>query len=402
MPSMSEWRVPYLLSNLDLVNESLTLMAGKASSPAAANWYSRSTPVVVSSVTPLTDSAIVVHLVLSVSKRARSSARNTLYSSESSSSPGGTTPAFSNCAPRRTSIVASPPSSRIMLAGSPGQVSICSAAHQYSSRDSPFQANTGVPLGSSTLPYRPTTTAAAAWSWVEKMLQDAQRTSAPRSTRVSISTAVCTVMCSDPEIRAPASGRTSAYSRRSAIRPGISCSASVISLRPKSARASEATFQSRSPDRSTDRSRPRVVEVDTSVLLRGARDSSRAVTARWPDSGSALHRTPAPGVHVTGEDSGSGRCVRMITQFIRPRRPAMIDEPGGGQWSGDCLDPGQPQGPWRRSAARQDRRSRAGSADHLGPRPDRTTTRGAVAARRDGLHVRRVRLGGRRNVEKKS
>ena len=36
-----------------------------------------------------------------------------------------------------------------MLAGSPGQVSICSAAHQYSSRVSPFQANTGTPLGSS-------------------------------------------------------------------------------------------------------------------------------------------------------------------------------------------------------------------------------------------------------------
>ena len=36
-----------------------------------------------------------------------------------------------------------------MLAGSPGQVSICSAAHQYSSSVSPFQAKTGMPLGSS-------------------------------------------------------------------------------------------------------------------------------------------------------------------------------------------------------------------------------------------------------------
>ena len=41
-----------------------------------------------------------------------------------------------------TIIVASPPSSRIMLAGSPSQVSICSAAHQYSSRVSPFHAKT--------------------------------------------------------------------------------------------------------------------------------------------------------------------------------------------------------------------------------------------------------------------
>src|SRR6476469_768054 len=242
MPSISECLVPYLLSNLDLVTESLTLMAGNWSSPAAANMYSRSTPVVVSSVTPCTDSAIVVHFVLSVSKRWRISARNTLYSSESSSSPGGTTPAFSNCAPRSTSMVASPPSSRIMLAGSPGQVSICSAAHQYSSSDSPFQANTGVPLGSSTVPCGPTTTAAAAWSCVEKMLQDAQRTSAPSATSVSMSTAVWIVMCSEPMILAPRSGLAAEYSARIAIRPGISCSASRISRRPKSASDRSATL----------------------------------------------------------------------------------------------------------------------------------------------------------------
>ena len=34
MPSISEWRQPYLLSNLDLVTESLTLMAGKSSEPS--------------------------------------------------------------------------------------------------------------------------------------------------------------------------------------------------------------------------------------------------------------------------------------------------------------------------------------------------------------------------------
>ena len=50
---------------------------------------------------------------------------------------------------------------------------------------------------------RPTTTAAAAWSWVEKMLQLAQRTSAPRAVSVSISTAVWIVMCREPAIRAP-------------------------------------------------------------------------------------------------------------------------------------------------------------------------------------------------------
>ena len=111
---------------------------------------------------------------------------------------------------------------------------------QYSSSDSPFQAKTGTPAGASGVP-SPTTTAAAAWSWVEKMLQDAQRTSAPSATSVSISTAVCTVMCSDPAIRAPASGFDSPYCSRMAISPGISCSARPISLRPNSARFRSAT-----------------------------------------------------------------------------------------------------------------------------------------------------------------
>ena len=78
--------------------------------------------------------------------------------------------------------------------------------HQYSSSVSPFQAKTGTPAGASTVPFGPTATAAAAWSWVEKMLQEAQRTSAPSATSVSIRTAVWMVMCSEPAIRAPASG----------------------------------------------------------------------------------------------------------------------------------------------------------------------------------------------------
>jgi hypothetical protein len=52
--------------------------------------------------------------------------------------------------------------------------------------------------------------AAAAWSWVEKMLQDAQRTSAPSATSVSIKTAVWIVMCKEPAMRAPLSGCASA------------------------------------------------------------------------------------------------------------------------------------------------------------------------------------------------
>jgi hypothetical protein len=92
------------------------------------------------------------------------------------------------------------------------------------------------------VPSGPTTTAAAAWSWVEKMLQLTQRTSAPSATSVSMSTAVWIVMCSEPMMRAPASGWASANSARVAMRPGISCSASWISLRPKPARERSATL----------------------------------------------------------------------------------------------------------------------------------------------------------------
>ena len=68
---------------------------------------------------------------------------------------------------------------------------------QYSSSVSPLLAKTGVPL---------TARAAAAWSCVEKMLQLAQRMSAPRACSVSISTAVWMVMCKLPAMRAPLSG----------------------------------------------------------------------------------------------------------------------------------------------------------------------------------------------------
>jgi len=53
MPSGSEWRQPYTLSNFDLVTQSLTLIAGNMSSPLSAIWIRRWTPVVVSSETPI-------------------------------------------------------------------------------------------------------------------------------------------------------------------------------------------------------------------------------------------------------------------------------------------------------------------------------------------------------------
>jgi len=110
-----------------------------------------------------------------------------------------------------------------------------SVHHQYSSRVSPFQAKTGIPASAM---------AAAAWSWVEKMLQLAQRTSAPRATSVSISTAVCTVMCRLPVTRAPFRGCAPRYRSLMAISPGISFSAISISFRPNLARDISATLYS--------------------------------------------------------------------------------------------------------------------------------------------------------------
>ena len=78
-----------------------------------------------------------------------------------------------------------------------GPRTVCSMHHQNSSSFMPFQANTGMPAAA---------TPAAAWSWVEKMLQDDQRTVAPSAVSVSISTAVWMVMCRQPAMRAPASG----------------------------------------------------------------------------------------------------------------------------------------------------------------------------------------------------
>src|SRR5690348_8988115 len=190
----------------------------------------------------------------------------TRISSDSAESADGTAPARSYSAPRCTSRVASPPSSRIRLGPPSGHESARSVHHQYSSSVSPFQANTGMPLGLSGVPSGPTATAAAAWSWVEKILQEAQRTFAPRATSVSIRTAVWIVMCSEPVMRAPRSGCDSPYSRRVAIRPGISCSASWISLRPKAAKPRSATLKS--------------APVETVVVLMGAPGSGEWACGR--------------------------------------------------------------------------------------------------------------------------
>ncbi len=137
MPSTSDSRQPYRLSNFDLVTESLTLMAGISRSPFACIWYRRWTPVVVSSVTPRTDASCFEYQLgfsamrfLMAAKRTRSSSLCGLARTEAS---------FSAFEPRCSSRVASPPSSRIMFVAPPsGHSKMRWVKPQYSSSDSPL------------------------------------------------------------------------------------------------------------------------------------------------------------------------------------------------------------------------------------------------------------------------
>ncbi len=114
--------------------------------------------------------------------------------------------------------VKSPPSSKIMFNGflSSPKNNVCSIHQSNSSSFNPFQAYTETPAAA---------IAAAAWSCVENILQELQVTSAPKSTKVSINTAVCIVMCKHPAILAPANGFCPLYSSLKLIKPGISASA---------------------------------------------------------------------------------------------------------------------------------------------------------------------------------
>merc|ERR1719261_458267 len=191
MESGKEWRQPYTLANFDFVTQSLTLMAGNRSSPLVAISFKRCTPVVVSSLTPWQAAAILVNLVLSFGMLSFRSCRMHLNSALSVLLGSGRLSSLayfsSNSLPLWIKRVASPPSSTSWSHPSlPGTVIICSVHHQYSASVSPFHAKTvHVPR---------LAIAAAAWSCVLKMLQDAHRTLAPIASRVSMSTAVCTVM----------------------------------------------------------------------------------------------------------------------------------------------------------------------------------------------------------------
>ncbi len=142
-------------------------------------------------------------------------------------------------------MVASPPSSRIMLAGSSSlqPATICSVHHQYSSSVSPLPGEDGNAL----------------------RVLPACRSGRPRRQRQRVPSRRCCRRPSAPwrrrderldehgrldghleradDARA-ASAWASAYSRRIDIRPGISCSASSISLRPNAAWERSATLKS--------------------------------------------------------------------------------------------------------------------------------------------------------------
>merc|ERR1719198_2049338 len=147
MESGKEWRHPYTLSNLDLVTQSFTLMAGKSSFPSAAISLRRCTPVVVSSLTPLHLAAMRVYFVLSAGMESFSSCKMHLNSALVVLFGSGRLPSLayfsSNSLPLWINRVASPPSSTSWSQPSaPGTVIICSVHHQYSGRVSPFHANT--------------------------------------------------------------------------------------------------------------------------------------------------------------------------------------------------------------------------------------------------------------------
>ncbi len=119
MPSTSDSRQPYRLSNLDLVTESLTLMAGKPSSPSLRHL-----------VQALHAGGGLLGDAADVRLEARRVARLGVHGSlanrreqrASSSFAGGLLISEASCsalAPRCTSSVASPPSSRIMLVWPP-------------------------------------------------------------------------------------------------------------------------------------------------------------------------------------------------------------------------------------------------------------------------------------------
>ena len=177
------------------------------------------------------------------------------------------------------------------------------------------------------------------------MLQETHRTCAPSATRVSIRTAVCTVMCSEPVMRAPVSGLLTPNSSRIAIRPGISCSARRISSRPNAASERSATLKSGVPSGlvkgiaellECDEWRERL---EASMARRACRRmvvSGAATGTRAPDHrrcGHCARRTAPVKLHAillhvsTAFDCAAGT-TSVVNHALRPlrrRRPRVRD-----------------------------------------------------------------------------
>mmetsp|Transcript_8603 Transcript_8603/g.12688 ORF Transcript_8603/g.12688 Transcript_8603/m.12688 type:complete len:237 (-) Transcript_8603:329-1039(-) len=144
IPSTSECLHPYTLSNLDLVTQSFTFTPGNFNFPVFAISINRCTPVVVSSDTPLMCGTTLCQypgwLFWIFFSKAFTHFNSSL--SVGSSKIDGSSSASN---PLWISNVASPPSSTIICG--PSVSENLSASHvqfQYSSRVSPFHANTGV------------------------------------------------------------------------------------------------------------------------------------------------------------------------------------------------------------------------------------------------------------------
>src|ERR1700678_3879315 len=115
-------------------------------------------------------------------------------------------------------------------------------------------------------------------------------------------------MCSEPVMRTPARGFSAAYLRRMDIRPGISCSAIEISLRPQSARVRSATLKA---GEATVRSIVAGVmflnpHIDTSdyidIIVRESHGVNRKISA-----GFGRPKSPA---HVVASGRGGALCGR--------------------------------------------------------------------------------------------
>ena len=167
--------MPYLLSNFDFVTESLTLIAGNSSVPSRCQLVEAvhaGGRLLGHALDPVGDAGPPLR-VGRRGVRARTRGSPCTPRGCRVVSGDGTAPAFSYSTPLWTSSVASPPSSRIMFGPSPPGQSRGSARCTPSTRRGtrPSTRTPARPAGSSGVPCGPTTTAAAASSWVEKMLQ---------------------------------------------------------------------------------------------------------------------------------------------------------------------------------------------------------------------------------------